>query len=985
MSKFKLFCSLLVLASQTLANVEQFIPKRYIVEVEGTHDVFARDESPVHIHKRMYDHFEARGLGYETHHEYGAPGVFVGMSLTVRDHSDLEKLHSIPGVRAVHPVRRFDGPKPIPASISKRAEYAIYDSQKAPATDILHSITGVDKLHAKGLTGKGIKIGILDTGLDYNHPSLGKGFGPGHKVIGGHDFVGDLPDITPPLKPDSDPMDCNGHGTHVAGIIGANPGTSPYNLTGVAYEAELSSYKVAGCSSSIDEDSTIAGLILADQEGNDVITLSLGGPSGWTYSTWSLVASRIAEKGRIVTVAAGNDGTQGAWYAAGPGSGEDVISVASVDNPRFPIQSVLVSGDASHEPIPYFDIFPLTNNSKPLPVYAFANDTTKFGCQNLTNDVPNLENYVVITRIGACPLDDHLQNLATKGANLILFYGAEHFTSISDAVGNFSASLIPTDAGEWLSKQFFDKRKATLTFPGGGRLINYDQPTGGLVSYFSTYGPTFDLRFKPAVGAHGGQILSTYPLAKGGYQIMPGTSMATPYLAGCAALFLQARGKTAEVAKQARNFFETTAMLLPEQHKENPMLQTVIQQGAGLVDAYAAAYAETYLSPGELLLNDTEHFKGTHNFTIKNIGKKEKKYTIAHFPAGTAVTIQPGTIQPAVGPVPLSDAYASVELSATSFTLGPNESKIVTAKFTPASGPKALPVYSGFIQVEAEGEGDMGKVHVSYMGVSGSLKEQQVIDDTDYIEPGTKFPAVVVGADDDGKPIVLEKPGSFEFVGNETTPQVVLRLAFGSPQVDLDLVDPSLDLKKLPSTIPSIGSLFNQTGIFRNVKSQEANLGFFPIPLHNNFTFANGSFPADGTYKVLFRALRVTGDRNNWNDYDMWLSPSLTFKFNDKVREEFLAASAEGAESHGENVEKPVYQRPWFIAVVSAAGALVVIGVAAGVFLSKRRRQSTIASEAPFVPPMGAYKPLLDETKPHQSYSDTSYRPQPAHEDGRYS
>lgn len=63
----------------------------------------------------------------------------------------------------------------------------------------------------------------------------------------------------------------------------------------------------------------------------DILTLSLGGVSGWTESTSSVVASRIAALGKVVTIAAGNDGATGSWYAASPASGIDTIAVASVD------------------------------------------------------------------------------------------------------------------------------------------------------------------------------------------------------------------------------------------------------------------------------------------------------------------------------------------------------------------------------------------------------------------------------------------------------------------------------------------------------------------------------------------------------------------------------------------------------------------------------------------------------------------------------
>ncbi|KAJ8090075.1 hypothetical protein PM082_018655 [Marasmius tenuissimus] len=902
--------SLLLLAAQAIAITSQFIPKRYIVEIEENHALFVRDESPAHIHKRMHNYLEARGLEYETRHEYGSPGVFVGLSLAIKDESDLHKLHSIPGVKAVHPVRMFQIPGPAEASssIAKRAAYATYDPKNAPFTDTLHAITGVDKLHAKGITGKGIKIGIIDTGVDYNHPALGNGYGKGHKITGGYDFIGDLEDIIPPFKPDNDPMDCQGHGTHVTGIIGASPGLSPFNLTGVAYDAELSVYKVAGCGRSVDDDVTIAALIKADNDGNDVITLSLGGPGGWTGSAWSVAASRIAEKGRIVTIAAGNEGTDGAWYASGPGTGEEVISVASVDTPRFPLQVVDVGGDTPHDPIPYFDLFPLPNISdKALPIYAFANDTTEFGCANLTDTVPNLQNHVVVTREGDCTRRDLLKNLGAKGAKLVFLYsGTKEFNSTGHSIGDQSVLRIPTEAGEWLTKQFLGKKNVTITFPKGGRRVNYEQRTGGLVSTFTTYGPSFDLRFKPSIGAHGGQILSTYLLAKGGYLIMPGTSMATPYLAGCAALYLQVRGKSADVARQARNFFESTSVMLPESHEKNSMLQSATSQGAGLVNAYAAAYTETYMWPGELLLNDTKHFRGTQNFTVKNLGSKERKYDVNHIPAGTAITIQPGSIQAARGPVPLTDSYAKVELSSTSFTLAPHESKIITAKFTPPQGldNKTLPVYSGFIQVEAEGNDEEEKVHVSYMGVAGSLFDQKILDDTDDLWEGLTLPAVVIG-EKDGNPIAQEKAMTFEYKGSETFPELRYRLAFGSPQFDIELVDASVDSNKVvwsdTLVVGSFPSLF-QGGMPRNTLPVGPVVNppnYFPFSLNNDVAFSNGTLVPDGTYKILVRALRVTGNRDNLNDWDTWLSPAMTFKFNETAR----AVSA--SDSNDQNVDTP--------------------------------------------------------------------------------
>lgn len=75
----------------------------------------------------------------------------------------------------------------------------------------------------------------------------------------------------------------------------------------------------------------VDALIRAHDDGMDIITLSLGGPDGWTEGTASVVASRIAAQGKVVTIASGNDGTVGSWYTSAPGNAVNAISVASVD------------------------------------------------------------------------------------------------------------------------------------------------------------------------------------------------------------------------------------------------------------------------------------------------------------------------------------------------------------------------------------------------------------------------------------------------------------------------------------------------------------------------------------------------------------------------------------------------------------------------------------------------------------------------------
>ena len=158
-----------------------------------------------------------------------------------------------------------------------------------------------------------------------------------------------------------------------------------------------------------------------------------------------------------------------------------------------------------------------------------------------------------------------------------------------------------------LVKQFAAGTNITISFPQTGAATNLQDPHGGLMSDFSTYGPTFDFKFKPSISAPGGNIISTYPTANGSFAVLSGTSMATPYVAGCAAL-LVANGNKA--AKDYRTLFETTSNMIPVTKDDSGSFDTVTKAGAGLIDVYKAIHSKTLVSPGELILNDTAHFQG---------------------------------------------------------------------------------------------------------------------------------------------------------------------------------------------------------------------------------------------------------------------------------------------------------------------------------------------------------------------------------------
>lgn len=302
-------------------------------------------------------------------------------------------------------------------------------------------------------------------------------------------------------------------------------------------------------------------------------------------------------------------GASGSWFTSGPGNAIDAISVASSDNTVIPLQSVTVHG-VTHDPIVYVDILPLPVNGT-LPLYVISNDTTVAddACNPLPDPTPDLSPFVVLVRRGGCPIVTKLANLAAFRATAAFIYdNGSGFGAID--VGNFSAALIQAEDGVFMAQQFAEGASISLNFSPSGGAVQFPVPTGGLVSSFTSYGPTNDFYFKPAITAPGGSIVSTWPIPLGSWALLSGTSMATPFLAGSSALLLAVKGKSQTVATGARTLFQATAQPIASSHIDGDPFQTVTQQGAGLIQVYDAVFGTTLLSRTELILNDTAHFAG---------------------------------------------------------------------------------------------------------------------------------------------------------------------------------------------------------------------------------------------------------------------------------------------------------------------------------------------------------------------------------------
>jgi minor extracellular serine protease Vpr len=447
---------------------------------------------------------------------------------------------------------------------------------------------GADTAHQFGARGQGVRVAVIDSGVDYTHKNLGgpgtqaayeaawaplpaagepaipaltsggylvvddpstdadNGLFPSSKVIDGYDFVGESWPNTD-LAPDPDPIAApdattfGGHGTHVADIIAGKQGVAP--------GAKIIALKA--CSAPATSCSGVALLqamdFALDPNGDgrirdrvDIINMSLGSPYGQPFDDDLSLAVDNASRAGVLTVASAGNSADKQFITGSPGAASSALSVAQTAVPSATLQLMSILVPAAGDKGAVFQPWsaPLTGTIEGPVVYPPAG-AKRLACADAAGTNPyapgEFAGQIVLVDRGTCSFSLKVSNLAAAGASLAIIGLVTPEAPFGGAFGGGTPN-IPGYMISQADANILRNNAATVRFSPSNQL-----PLSGSLASTSSRGPRFDDNIvKPEIGAPGASI-SAMSGSFTGTGAFGGTSGAAPMVAGAAAILKAAR------------------------------------------------------------------------------------------------------------------------------------------------------------------------------------------------------------------------------------------------------------------------------------------------------------------------------------------------------------------------------------------------------------------------------------------------------------
>lgn len=624
------------------------------------------------------------------------------------------------------------------AALSRLAGLAYIEASPTyyPLLDKAVPTIGADRVQSTlGITGKGVQVAIIDTGIDYTHRSLGgkgsandyrnndpsyieAGTFPNAKVIGGWDFVGNYGGGVP--APDADPLDQNLHGSHVGGIVAGMRG-NPRVPAGVAPDALLIALKVFGPSGGTN---VIVPAIEWCVEANlgrrpsgipqrcDAINMSLGANWAYEVATEESVVRRAAEAGVAVISASGNAGDI-AFITSAPAATGFGISVASTFAGGTRVDKIVADVGGRGE-----DIEALEADPTFAPQMAEVGSLTAglaFLGRACTGDASaaDVNGKIALIAYGGCTTNEVIGRAKTEGAvGAVLYNNTDDLFSPNSDTGKFGDRVeipafgIALSDGARLRDALAAGTAVQVTFAESYKNSVQKDTLADTVSDFSSRGPSRNGAFKPEIAAPGSNITAPRIGTGDGPLTISGTSMATPMVAGVAALVIERLRKDGlappdrpldpalspvglgalDVLAMLMNYTETVYQ--GDNRLKNPV--ALARGGSGRVSALRAVRGNTILRAGTIASVNygRKQFAATRELDpmaikIINLSESPKRYRLSTPYLFT--NDDTGA---------LAFSYVSSEVDRNMITVPGRSSRVVTLKTT--VDPSKLKAYGAY-------------------------------------------------------------------------------------------------------------------------------------------------------------------------------------------------------------------------------------------------------------------------------------------------
>ena len=596
---------------------------------------------------------------------YSYTTVLNGFSMKL-PYGKLDEVRSLNGVKNVWVAEQYSLPEDLSAD-----DYTISMSSST-------GMVGSTEANAMGYDGTGTIVAILDTGFMKAHEAFS--VMPTNTKYSRDDIASLLQSQTLASKvTDADSVYINekapygydyangdtdaeavgqAHGVHVAGTVAGNNGK---DFFGVAPNAQLMIMKIFGDGSgSTSDDIILAGVDDSVKLGADSINMSLGSPAGFTaYGdeddseesglTYYGVYTRAEKAGVNVLVAAGNETSSTNYNAhnnltyaeypdnaivASPSTLEASLSVASVDNVKSTSYYMLLGEEKlaynnavnSASSTPYDILDTMDGKTLEYVMVPGLGEEADYEGLDVTGKI------AVVSR-GTINFGAKAENAAKAGAVACIIYDNVNGAIINAALESFFIPTVTVTKIAGAKLAAASEKKVSFSKENYGLV---DNPIGGGVSSFSSKGPAPDLTIKPEISAPGGGIRSSVLGANNAYEVYSGTSMATPHMAGEAALLRQYIEKNYPDVKGEALGDLVNSLLMSTASPSRELDGTyypVRRQGAGVANIANAVKSGAYLSVEgckrpKAEVGSSKDGVYTYTATVHNMTGEAKSYTV---------------------------------------------------------------------------------------------------------------------------------------------------------------------------------------------------------------------------------------------------------------------------------------------------------------------------------------------------------------------